>query len=74
MRKLTLYPEPVPTTTHAILYTFHDENDVTSISLETQEKICKDYISSHNWVLESEFSDSCSYATEVMNRKGDNNF
>lgn len=70
MRKLTLYPEEIPTTTRAILYTFHDENDVMSMSLEAQEKVCKEYITSQNWILEREFSDSCPYATKVMDRIG----
>lgn len=70
MRKLTLYPQPIPTTTRAILYTFHDENDVMSISLQTQEKICKDYISTNDWILETNFSDSCPYANKVMDREG----
>lgn len=70
MRKLSLYPIPIPNKSHVILYMFHDENDITSISLETQEQICKEYIASHDWILEMECSDLCSYKISFMDRKG----
>lgn len=53
-----------------ILYTAHIKNDIFSISIEEQEKRCKDSIEQRGWKIKYHYTDTLVDDIEISKRTG----